>query len=147
MAKEIYVILTPQCDMVREYPFEILMAKCEPEKDWISIESAISQNKGVLSKNSIEKLERLINQLKGPSVHFIPPCGDRGPWNVNFRTLTTKPSADAEKLKGARIASITPNFLPNLMSRLAAYTGQFGQPDLDVNELAKHASGLFKPAV
>jgi hypothetical protein len=145
--QQVYIILTPQCDMVREYPFEMLLAKCEPEKDWIAIENAISLNKGVLSKGSAEKLQTLVNQNKGFAIHFIPPCGDRGPWNVNFRTLTTRPSTDIEKLKKARIASITPHFLPNLMSRLAAFMGRYGQPDLDMNELAKYAAGFFKPSV
>jgi hypothetical protein len=143
-AGNVYVVVTPQCDMVRDYPENVLLARCDPEMEWRAIEEATRRNGGVVSATSKEKIGRLVTH-KSISLHFIPPCDARGPWNVNFRRLITKVQNEVESLIVGRFASISPQFLPNLMSRFAAYLGRYGQPDLDVEELAKYVSGEYRP--
>lgn len=139
MAEQVYVILTPQCDIVREYPQDILVALCEPSVEW---DEASKRLRATPDHNgSLRKLDRLGNQNVGIGAHFLPPCGPDGPWLVNFRKVKTVDSTTVPELLQNRIASIAPQFIPNLIQRFAAFIGRVGQPSMDVRSLARRAAG------
>lgn len=139
LGDEFHVIVTPQCNIARTYPDHILLAKCrEIKTEWSGLKEKIDQKTGSPNNKLKDKIKRLATQDCGIAEHFIPPCGERGPWMVEFKNLTSIPSSDAENLLGRRIASMAPQFIPNLVQRLSSYLGRVGQPDLDQDELIVH---------
>jgi hypothetical protein len=64
----VYVILSPQCDMVREYPEKVLLAKCKEVSSWDKVRE-VARKKYATQGHAIKS-------------HFIPPCGGKGPWLV-----------------------------------------------------------------
>lgn len=117
LGDEVYVILSPQCDMVRDYPEKVLLAKCSNIPGWATF--------NVAKKQSYARQ----NALKS---HFIPGCGAGGPWLVDFKHLITIDGKRIEDNKPARFASIAPQFIPHLIQRFAAFLGRVGQPELEV---------------
>ncbi len=137
MDRKTYIIVTRPCDMAREeYPKFFLLAECGNVPDW----AHLANKSGPKKKECIEKYTR---QNIEPSKHFLPPCGQRGPWLVDFRRVSSISSAEADKILDGRIASISPRFLPNLLQRVFSWLSGVGQPDLDVEALLKV---LPKPA-
>jgi hypothetical protein len=114
----IYVILTPQCDMVREYPIKVLLAKCDEIPNW--------------GKTRDREKRRYAAQGHENKSHFLPACGERGPWLVNFKCLITIDGAEFQDLLGSRFASIAPQFVPNLIQRFSTFIGRIGQPEIEI---------------
>jgi CheY-like chemotaxis protein len=140
----VYLVVTPQCDIANGYPEEILLARCDIVVEWDNVVNNIVSGGKKKSDKAMDRLVKWIRQNVALSQHFIPPCGAEGPWNVNFGALTTYPGEKADAMIKSRLASIAPQFLPNLMSRLAAHIGRYGQPELDADELVKYATHIFK---
>lgn len=137
--KKVYVLLTPQCDIVRAYPAHLLLVECVPVTDWQKIETLFHQAKTSKTKQEdlSKALGRLTNYNAGPGVHFIPPLGEKGPWEISFKSIITVESSKVPEILSSRFASISPQFLPNLTTRFAAYLGRYGQPNLDEEELKR----------
>jgi CheY-like chemotaxis protein len=136
-----FVVVTPQCNMVSDYPEQFLLARCA-ELDGDIADIAIKLRGKAGDKEKAErKLRDFANQQVGISKHFLPPCRDRGPWMVDFKSVRTFASVDVANLLEKRFASIAPQFIPNLIQRFAAYIGRHGQPDLDVDELIRICHG------
>ncbi len=136
---DVYVIVTPQCNIAHKDPENFLLAKCQDLKDeWIAWKDKIDNNDGVPTGRIEQKLKSYATQGFEISRHFLPPCDKEGPWAVDFKIVISVSENKSEILKDARFASITPAFIPNLIQRFAAYLGRVGQPDLDTNELVTH---------
>ncbi|MGO8916108.1 MAG: hypothetical protein ACLQJR_09395 [Stellaceae bacterium] len=115
---EVYVILTPQCDMVRGYPEKVILAKCKQIENWAGVPA--------------RERQRYATQNHAQKSHFLPQCGARGPWTVDFKWLITIDGGDADRFRPMRFASIAPQFIPNLIQRFSSFIGRIGQPELDV---------------
>ena len=57
---------------------------------------------------------------------------------VDFKWVKSFPNSEVDSLKAARLASMSPQFIANLVQRFSAYMGRLGQPDLNVDELKDH---------
>jgi hypothetical protein len=116
--EEVYVILTPQCDMVREYPEKVLLAKRREIIGWKKF-----------PKSKKDQYSRQGHAIKS---HFLPPCGDKGPWIVDFKFLITKDGPAFHELLPLRFASIAAQFVPNLIQRFSTFMGRIGQPEVEI---------------
>lgn len=133
---ETYVVVTPRCDLVREYPEYLLLAKCESLRgEWKKLKEKIARNNGQVSNSVNKDLKKYATQGWMISQHFLPPCGNRGPWAVDFKSIISVPKKVVIGLLKSRFASIAPQFIPNLTQRCAAYLGRMGQPELSIKSL------------
>lgn len=131
----VFIVVTPQCNIANDYPDHLLLARCDsmqPKLD--EIRTLLGSGKTKQDK-ARKRIRDLANQQVGISEHFLPPCGDEGPWKVDFKTILSVSKDAVEELKASRIASMSPQFMPNLIQRFSAYMGRHGQPDLDPAEL------------
>jgi len=144
--KQVWIIVTPQCNMANDpYPDNILLAGCRDERQqWKQLITRKEQG-GKKQESANRQIRDLVNQGHDISTHFMPPCGDRGPWLVEFKKIKTLHSDKDEvsELLKTRFASLAPQFIPNLTQRFAAYMGRNGQPDLDRNELVQYMKMLI----
>lgn len=148
------VVITPRCDLAIENKVEtIQLAECLSVKekwdqlcvDMKAAETALNSN---TDPNKTAKLKEKIDQAKEKvrkftqhagskaSVHFLPPMnfngGSLGPFLVQFdkiRSVKKSAGADMDALRGGRVASLTPEFLPSLVERLGGYFSRIGTPD------------------
>ena len=135
----VHVIVTPQCNIANSYPGHFLLARCKDiSGKWSDCRQLIAGNKGQPSNKVKDKVADWATQKVDISEHFLPPCDDLGPWLVDFKTVVSIPKAEAEILVANRFASITPQFIPNLIQRWASYMGRVGQPDLNRSDLIAH---------
>jgi hypothetical protein len=135
----VYVVVTPRCNLARDqYPAHLMLAYCKPmEGIWTEIRNQFGGDEKRQKKAS-EELHLYASQGKSISTHFLPPCGEAGPWLVQFREIMTVPSVQVPALLETRFASVAGQFVPNLVQRYAAYLGRIGQPDLDCDVLKAH---------
>jgi hypothetical protein len=134
---EVFVVISPRCNLARDpYPSHLILAACKlMEEEW-SLMRAWFGGSAKEQRRAHDQLRKLASQDLPISSHFLPPCGAAGPWLVQFKEVETVESNEAvPKLMDTRFASISSQFVPNLVQRYAAYLGRFGQPDLDVDEL------------
>lgn len=139
-----YVVVTPRCNISRtSYPKHFLLAQCERIGGglWSELGGSLSNGSADKRRRAEDRLKSLANQGFEISQHFLPPCGDKGPWLVSFKDVIAFPSENSEDLRLTRFAAIATPFIPNLVQRYAAYMGRIGQPDLDVEVLKQHALG------
>jgi CheY-like chemotaxis protein len=130
----ILVVLTPRCNLANTIPPTFVFAECEALETWwnamkdrLSGEGNKDKPRSELSKYATQNLEI--------SKHFLPKCDQGGPWLVNFKNIITYPAERLPELLKARFASVSPQFVPNLVQRYAAYQGRIGQPNLDIEQL------------
>lgn len=135
---QIWVILTPQCDMATGKTKSILMACCEesPSKE------AWAENIGNLraaSKSAKDKAERyfraLVNQSE-PARHFLPPLENGQPLMVDFKRLRTVELEALIESLDTRLAAVSGPFLTNLTQRFGSYVSRVGQPNIDIRHLS-----------
>lgn len=137
IADNVYVVVTPRCNLARGCPPHLMLALCNPmDRTWKGLHDRFADTKK--QEKALEELRSYATQGHATSTHFLPPCGDKGPWLIDFREIMTVPSADVPKLLDSRFASVAPQFVPNLVQRCSAYLGRIGQPDLDVEILRAH---------
>lgn len=135
---ELWVVLTPQCDMATQKVENAVLAKCDLGIDKWTDNVATFRAKG--SKSSVDSstkfLRKFLNQNLEPSKHFLPPLPDGGePLLVNFSHIMTRPLADLNASLESRIASIATPFLSNIVQRFGAYVSRTGQPNIDIARL------------
>lgn len=137
------VVVTPRCNLSNgSHPKNIILAPCVPIPD---VESMIARwDPSAENGKALKLLSKFANQNHQGALgtHFLPPCGEAGPWLIEFRDCSSVGEDKIPSLLEARIASISPAFLPNLVQRYAAYIGRIGQPELNVEALAKVLVGL-----
>lgn len=134
---DIYLLVNPRCNMDRcDYPSELALAYCKPlGAQWVGlVERSRSSNPNKREK-ALEEARRFASQDHSLSKHFIPSCDGDGPWLVDFANIRTVPSDNAGEMVANRLASVSPQFLPNLVQRYSSYLGRIGQPDLDCGQL------------
>jgi CheY-like chemotaxis protein len=136
-----YVVVTPRCNLARDpYPDHIMLALCSTMADkWSELRTQLRGNKKD-NASAGKKMQLYATQGHATSTHFLPPCGDKGPWLVDFREIRTETSTSVPKLLKARFGTISSQFVPNLIQRYAAYLGRIGQPDIDHNYLVSHCT-------
>jgi CheY-like chemotaxis protein len=133
----ICIVVTPRCNMARDsYPSQLMLAVCKPmEGIWTGMRNRFNNEDVNKKKDAAEELHLYASQGHAIATHFLPPCGENGPWLVNFKEIVTISSTQVTELLATRFASISPQFLPNLIQRYSAYLGRIGQPDLDCEAL------------
>jgi CheY-like chemotaxis protein len=135
---ELFVVLTPQCDMATKKVKNVIVAKCVPGIDkWHdtvrALRAADSNNK---RKDPTKFLQSFVNQNIEASKHFLPPLPGRDePLLVHFSSVDAMPLVDLNERLESRIASISSPFLANIVQRFGAYISRTGQPNIDVNRL------------
>jgi CheY-like chemotaxis protein len=126
------VVVTPRCNLARSYPTNIMLAPCRAVgEDWTNIIAKLKSGDHKKIGSAERKLRDFATQGHATSTHFLPICGARGPWLVDFKEAMSVISTEVPELLRSRFASISPSFVPNLVQRYAAYLGRIGQPDLD----------------
>jgi hypothetical protein len=138
-SENVYVVVTPRCNMANTpYPTQLMLALCRPMvDDWAELRDGFNASGEGKRNKSIAKLRNFAVQNHSTSTHFIPPCGDNGPWLVDFRETKGVLSTGIPDLLKTRFASISTHFIPNLVQRYATYLGRIGQPDIDCNFFAR----------
>lgn len=133
-----WIVLTPQCDMATGKVPNVLLAECSLGVDqWAenveALKAATSNNK---RKEPTKFLRTFVNQNLPASMHFLPPLpGSEEPVFVQFGKIRTVPLADLNKQLDARVASVSPPFLSNLVQRFGAFISRTGQPNIGVEHL------------
>lgn len=133
-----WIVLTPQCDMATGKVPNVLLAECSLGADkWdeniAALKAADSKSK---KKDPTKFLRDFVNQNLPASMHFLPPLpGTDKPLLVQFGKIRTIPLTELNGLLGARIASVSPPFLSNLVQRFGAFISRTGQPNIDVEHL------------
>jgi len=137
---EVYVVVTPRCNMANQpYPKYLTLALCAPmTTEWSELRNSLMAEGEGKKKKGLERLRNLAIQNHATGTHFIPPCGERGPWLVDFKETKSVLSDEMPELIQNRFASIATHFVPNLIQRYAAYLGRIGQPDLNAEFLRAH---------
>lgn len=135
----VYVVVTPRCNLARDpYPAHLMLAYCKPmDGDWAAMRTGFQGNANQ-RESAAKKLHNFASQGHSTSTHFLPPCGELGPWLADFREIMTVPADQAPELLKSRFASVASQFVPNLVQRYSAYLGRIGQPDLDFEILKVH---------
>ncbi|WP_299567920.1 response regulator [uncultured Sulfitobacter sp.] len=132
------IVLTPQCDMATGKVPNVLLAECTlGAEHWAenvaALRAATSNNK---RKEPTKFLRTFVNQNLPASVHFLPPLpGSEEPVLVQFSNIRTMPLADLNEQLDARVASVSPPFLSNLVQRFGAFISRTGQPNIGVEHL------------
>lgn len=133
-----WIVLTPQCDMATEKVENVLLAECS-----LGVEGGgkhLNALREPASDAQREKAARffrdLVNQKRSASVHFLPPIpGLTDPLLVQFGKIRTMPLDELNGQLKTRVASVSPQFLSNLVQRFGAFISRTGQPNIDVEHL------------
>ncbi|WP_143278675.1 hypothetical protein [Bradyrhizobium sp. Y36] len=136
--EELWVVLTPQCDMATKKAMTVLLAHCSskpPIQNWKESIAALSSESGKQRKAAEEFLGKLLNQAQ-PAFHFLPPLENGQPLMVDFKNLKALSWAELEVRLPSRIASIAPAFLANLTQRFGSYVSRVGQPNISATHLS-----------
>jgi len=130
-----YVVLTPRCNMANKMPSHVLVAVCVNVEKWPTWKEAILNGNRDKRERAQKEIGDHATQGHEIASHFLPPLDGNGPWLVNFKEARTFPEKEFGALLTARFASISPQFVPNLVQRYSAYLGRIGQPDIGAQEI------------
>ena len=133
-----WIVLTPQCDMTTSKVPNVLLAKCSlGVEGWEGRLKVLAEDASKTQKKKAAKFSRdLVNQNLPPSEHFLPPVSKEvEPLLVQFGEIQTMPLDELNRRLDARVASVSPPFLSNLVHRFAAFIGRTGQPNISVEHL------------
>lgn len=131
---ELWVVLSPPCDLVNGNVTDALLAYCDrsPIKDWDASVKKLQAAEGEARTKAAKFFNPYLNQ-NTLSQHFLAPLPDdmTKPMLVRFNRLTTRPLAELrERLKDRR-ATVSAPFVANLTQRFGAYASRMGQPNID----------------
>lgn len=136
MNEELWVVLTPQCDMATGKVPNILLAKCaRGTEKWADNIKMLREAESNSKKKDAQSFFRdHVNQNVGSAKHFLPPLpGESEPLIVQFSNIMTIGIKDLNDKLDARVATIASPFLPNIVQRFGAHISRTGQPNIDVN--------------
>lgn len=139
MGEDLWVLLTPACDLATGKAPVVLLAQCrttivndqDPLAPWAGSVAALSDaglNREA-RKTRDAYFRGMVNQSH-PGKHFLPPLLGGPPMFVEFKQLKTLKKEQLDL--GAREASVAPAFLGNLVQRFGAYLSRTGQPNIDI---------------
>ncbi|WP_175964352.1 hypothetical protein [Burkholderia pyrrocinia] len=150
------VVITPRCDLARDNKNKtIQLASCEEvsaewknRKEKLAIAQAELKASGAVEgdkvyskfvgkiKDAENSLRQFTQHRNSTNFHFLPEMklnnGSFGPFMVRFDSIRSidRTSEEAKStLLNARIAALTPEFLPSLVERLGTYFSRIGTPD------------------
>ncbi|HEL4831636.1 TPA: response regulator [Stenotrophomonas maltophilia] len=135
LGKKLYVVLTPRCNMANSPPGHYLLASLLVVPDWIKWKADLLGDSGKKRERAEKEIRSHANQGHEIGSHFLPPLNGDGPWLVDFKEARTIRSRLANKLVDKRVATVAPQFVPNLVQRYSSYLGRIGQPDIGDAEL------------
>ncbi|RPE66458.1 hypothetical protein EDD53_2161 [Pacificibacter maritimus] len=129
---EIWIVLSPQCDMANASVPNVLLAKCTQGNDqWtthIDRLKATPEN-----EKSRKQIKRFVDQDYSKSKHFLPPLpGKDAPLLVDFSVIQTIPLTELNEILDHRLGSVSTPFLSNLIQRFGAFVSRTGQPNIDI---------------
>ncbi len=131
----LYIVLTPRCNMANKPPQNYLLASLFAVPDWARWRADLLGDSNKKKEKAEKDIRNHATQGHDIGSHFLPPLDGDGPWLVDFKESRTIKSAVANKLIDRRIATVAPQFVPNLVQRYSAYLGRIGQPDIGDLEL------------
>lgn len=132
---QLWVVLTPQCDMATQKVSVVLLAKCDAvtlADDWKKHIAGSRADASNGAKKDAEKFFKALVNQNEPSRHFLPPLEAEKPIIVEFKNLTIVPLEELKAQLDKRIASIAPPFLTNMTQRFGSYVSRVGQPNIDI---------------
>ncbi|MDR6266597.1 response regulator [Roseobacter sp. N2S] len=132
LTDDIWIVLSPQCDMANANVPNVLLAKCTiGHKDWTT---HIDHLKVTPDRDRSRKvIKKFVDQDFSKSKHFLPPLpGENEPLLVDFSVIQTKPLEELNKILDHRLGSVSTPFLSNLIQRFGAFVSRTGQPNIDI---------------
>jgi CheY-like chemotaxis protein len=132
--QQLWIVLSPQCDMATGKIPNILMAHCKEGVDgWAKKVRLASKGDADQKKEAEKFLRDHVNQNLAASKHFLAALpGEEKPLLVNFASVRCMSAEEITAALGDRVASLAAPFLPNLVQRFGAYISRAGQPNIDV---------------
>lgn len=134
---QLYVILTPRCNMANNPPQFITVAPCTEIIEWRTWKEDLSGSSNGKRQKAERDIRNHATQAHSNSSHFLPPLDGNGPWLVDFKETRSLSTEDVTSCLPDRIATIAPAFVPNLIQRYSSYLGRIGQPGIDTETLFK----------
>ena len=135
--EELFVILTPPCDMIKRRNGMRNAEKflCARIQKWSDIESGFKEITKKTGKNN-DKRKNLVNYMKNKKerYHFIPPYKDIPAGFIDFQTIASF-TEDEITQDCDRIATISSFFMRDIIARFSRYYARQGQPDLDIEKI------------
>lgn len=132
---KLYIVLTPRCNMANKPPANYLLATLSTLSDWATWKEDLLGASGKKREKAEKEIRNHATQGHESASHFLPPLNGEGPWLVDFKEARTIKSKLADKLIDRRMATVAPQFVPNLVQRYSAYLGRIGQPEIGEGEL------------
>lgn len=146
------LILTPACDLAQNKAKSIQIVEVESFQTGVMIEKVKSyKSSSQKLANEIEdevatatnkeselkalnELMSLIRNSYGPRYHFLPPCQTFPGGLLNFQKVNSVRIKEFSK-SYAKVGTITPGFLKDMVARFATYYARQGQPSFESNKL------------
>lgn len=130
--EEIWIVLSPQCDMANASVPNVILAKCtKGDAEWTTHIDFLRANPG--RAKSLKAIKKFVDQDISKSKHFLPPLpGEDGPIMVDFSVVLTKPLEELNGKLALRLGSVSAPFLSNLVQRFGAFISRTGQPNIDI---------------
>jgi CheY-like chemotaxis protein len=129
---EIWIVLSPQCDMANASVPNVLLAKCtKGNEDWTTHINFLRATPG--RDKSRKEIKKFVDQDIPKSKHFLPPLpGESEPMLVDFSVVLTRPLVELNEILDRRLGSVSTPFLSNLIQRFGAFVSRTGQPNIDI---------------
>jgi hypothetical protein len=144
-----YIILTPACDLaphgVTKVPKskEVLIAEIQPLSEGVFLETIKVAKKASSDEEVLKKIEeakstlsRIISNNYSPKYYFLPNAGEIDGGLINFQKLSSIKLASM-KTDFKKEATITTQFVKDIISKFSYYYSRQGSPDLEFNAIAK----------
>ncbi|MEP3847914.1 MAG: hypothetical protein ABJM43_21440 [Paracoccaceae bacterium] len=129
---EVWIVLSPQCDMANANVPNVLLAKCKTgDQDWTTHIAILREDSN--KPKSKKMIKKFVDQDVPKSKHFLPPLPDENdPLMVDFSVIQTKPLEELNAVLDSRLGSVSTPFLSNLVQRFGAFISRTGQPNIDI---------------
>ncbi len=137
LGDELWLVLTPPCDLANRNVDDVLLAYCDQAdiKQWdASVTKLHKTDPGDAEATAkAEGFFRPYLNQNFVSQHFLAPLPDdpARPMLVKFNKLKMLPLLELEQNLEARVATVSAPFVSNLCQRFGAYAGRMGQPNID----------------
>lgn len=129
-----WIIVTPPCDMERDFPTNLILLKCEfvkhNDQSLNKVSTFKANGETELQREGVQRKVSEIFTKQKDHEHILPPFhgSNSSLMKVNFRELMTIPSADVGSLE--RKTTLNSYFLPSLLQRYGGYISRLGQPEI-----------------
>jgi len=133
LSGEIWIVLSPQCDMANASVPNVILAKCtKGDADWATHIEFLRNDPD--RAKSLKIIKKYVDQDIPKSKHFLPPLPNEDePVLVDFSVVFTQPLEELNKSLDQRLGSVSAPFLSNLIQRYGAFVSRTGQPNIDIS--------------